>query len=250
MKDSFIMYRSYVEALMELPDEQRLHLLDAIMAFGLDGKEPALEGVEKALFILIRPQIMANNTRYENGKKGAEYGALGGRPRKNTGEKPQENPEITPKKPQENPTETPNVNVNENVNVNVNENGVYSAPAREDTTGLEKFIERWGINATGMDNYSAGKASGTDWEAVSARVEKSAYLQQQKSLTFYIRHAGEILEGYYDDFVRPPNPPNERNGPRTSIYDAEGLAKMAEYDRIMERNEQRRRQRAQSGGNT
>ena len=98
-----------------------------------------------------------------------------------------------------------------------------NARAREDTTALEAFIRRWEINASGMDNYSAGKAAGIDWDALSAKVERSAYLQQQKSLTFYIRHAGEIVEGYYDDFRKPP--PTQQ--------DPERERRLAEYDAAM-----------------
>lgn len=104
-----------------------------------------------------------------------------------------------------------------------------NAPAREDTTALDRFIRRWGINASGMDNYSAGKAAGIDWAEISAKVEKSAYLRQQKSLTFYIRHAGEIAEGYYDDFRRPPHAPPDAQAQQ----DAERERRLAEYDAAM-----------------
>lgn len=104
-----------------------------------------------------------------------------------------------------------------------------NAPAREDTTALEKFIRRWGINASGMDNYSAGKAAGIDWEEISAKVEKSAYLRQQKSLTFYILHAGKIAEGYYDDFHKPPSAEEERR----ARYEADRARSLAEYDAAM-----------------
>lgn len=246
MKDSFILFSENQEQIDMLSDEQAGVLFKAIFAYASDKALPEMDALTKMAFSFMRAAMDRTDERYQKRiETNRENGRLGGRPPKKSDEKT----ETETEKPNgffQNPPEPDPVPVRDPVP----ERGVYSAPAREDTTGLEKFIERWGINATGMDNYSAGKASGTDWEAVSARVEKSAYLQQQKSLTFYIRHAGEILEGYYDDFVRPPNPPNERNGPRTSIYDAEGLAKMAEYDRIMERNEQRRRQRAQSGGKT
>lgn len=104
-----------------------------------------------------------------------------------------------------------------------------NAPAREDTTALDRFIRRWGINASGMDNYSAGKAEGIDWAEISAKVEKSAYLRQQKSLTFYIRHAGEIAEGYYDDFHKPPSAEEERR----ARYEADRARSLAEYDAAM-----------------
>ena len=111
MRESFVFYQSFYEALKELPDDVRLKLYDMISVYALTGEEPDCNGIEKAVFSLIKPQIKANNQRYKNGCNAAEFGVRGGRPRK-----PQENPEETPNKPQENPKKTPNENVNENVN--------------------------------------------------------------------------------------------------------------------------------------
>ena len=115
MYDSMIFYRSFYEAISKLEPSLQLEIYNAIFDYGLCEEELALSPMACAIFELIKPQIDANNRRRENGKKGAEYGKLGGRPKK-------ENPEITPRKPQGNPTETPNVNYNVNVNVNENEN--------------------------------------------------------------------------------------------------------------------------------
>ena len=62
----------------------------------------------------------ANNKKYVNGQKGAEYGKLGGRPKKN-----KENPiGVIEKNPNGLLEKTPNVNVNENVNDNEKEKEV------------------------------------------------------------------------------------------------------------------------------
>lgn len=125
MTKSFVFYQSFHEALKELPLEQYGKVMFAINEYALSGIEPELAGVEKALFILIKPQIDANSRRRENGKQG-------GRPRdikpvvieNDTEEKPMviENCENIKPMVIENATEKkPNVNVNENVNVNVNE---------------------------------------------------------------------------------------------------------------------------------
>ena len=132
MKDSMIFYKSFIDALNELPDEDRLKLYDAIFAFGIYGTEPELSGIDAAVFTLVRPQIEANNRKYENGVKG-------GRPKNQTETKtkPNHNQTITKSKPNNNLTETkqkpnqnqsitkpkPNVNVNVNDNDNDNENG-------------------------------------------------------------------------------------------------------------------------------
>lgn len=116
-RDSLVFYRSFYEAIKELPRDVQGEIYTAIMEYGLYGKEiEQLKPIARSIFALIKPQIDANNKKYVSGKKGGEYGHLGGRPKK------ENNPKETPKKPQENPKETPNVNVNENVNVNDNGN--------------------------------------------------------------------------------------------------------------------------------
>lgn len=78
-------------------------MLTAIVEYGLYGETNSARGsVTKAILELVKPQIDRDRNLYENGRKGAEYGALGGRPKK-----PQGNPKETPEKPQGNPKETP-----------------------------------------------------------------------------------------------------------------------------------------------
>ncbi|UKI42077.1 MAG: hypothetical protein L6V95_03540 [Candidatus Melainabacteria bacterium] len=80
-------------------------MYDLILNFALNDEEIETKyEICSQLFTLIKPQLSANNKRYEDGKKG-------GRPKKiKTGG-------FSEKKPNVNE----NVNENENVNVNVNE---------------------------------------------------------------------------------------------------------------------------------
>lgn len=87
-RDSICFYRSFYDAIKALPKKYQAQALDAVLAYGLDGIEPTdADGVTQAIFALIRPQIDANNKRYINGKKGAEHGNKGGRPKNEKREK-------------------------------------------------------------------------------------------------------------------------------------------------------------------
>lgn len=232
MRESFIFYSSFGALIELLPSKKRLAIYEAIYHYGALQKEAdfSADPQQDAVWRSILPQLKANQKRYENGKKGAESGVLGGAPIGNSNAR-KTTPKTTPDPVAESgekttPKTTPNVNDNVNPYQDLQKGKRRkgeSARAREDTTALEAFIRRWGINASGMDNYSAGRAAGIDWDALSAKVERSAYLQQQKSLTFYIRHAGEIAEGYYDDFRKPP--PTQQ--------DPERERRLAEYDAAM-----------------
>lgn len=70
MRDSVVFYRSFYEAIKMLPAEQFKASALAILEYGLDGKEPEAEGIERTVFCMAKPQIDANNRRYENGTKG------------------------------------------------------------------------------------------------------------------------------------------------------------------------------------
>lgn len=113
MRNSFIFYRSFAEAANTLTEKERLRLYDSIVKYALDDEPPQLSGAASGLFYLIKPQIDANNKRFENGRRG-------GRPKE-----PKDNQKETKPKPNHNQTITkaePNDNDNVNVNVNVNDN--------------------------------------------------------------------------------------------------------------------------------
>ena len=110
-RESFIFYRSFFDALIDMDKENQADCLMAIADYALNGKEPKMTPAVRMFFTLIKPQLDANQKKYESGCKGGKFGKFGGRPKKN--------PKETPQKPQENPKETPNDNDNDNVNDNV-----------------------------------------------------------------------------------------------------------------------------------
>ena len=109
MRESFIFYRSFYEALEGMDKESQADCLMALAKYALTGETGEMKPVVKMFLMMAKPQIDANNKRFENGCKGGEFGKLGGRPRKTPIEEKEENenPKITPKKPLKNPTETP-----------------------------------------------------------------------------------------------------------------------------------------------
>ena len=70
-RDSFIFYRSFLEAIKCMPSEVQAEIYPAIVEYALNGKEPkGLSDIAKGVFILIKPVMDANNARSEGGKKG------------------------------------------------------------------------------------------------------------------------------------------------------------------------------------
>lgn len=103
-RNGFVFYQSWWTAIVNLPRDIQGEVLTAIIEYGLYGETTDnLKPIARTVLELVKPQIDANNTKYENGKKGAEYGKLGGRPNKSeTPKKPQQNPKKTPEKPLKN----------------------------------------------------------------------------------------------------------------------------------------------------
>ena len=135
-RDSFIFYRSFFEASKPLPAEDRIKLLDAIFEYGLNENQIELPALAEAMFCLIKPQLSANHKRFKNGKKGKDYGKLGGRPKK----KSRGYLGVS----DSNPKLTPNNNVNLNLNPNVNENvnkEVASLPLWLPVNDWKDFLE-------------------------------------------------------------------------------------------------------------
>lgn len=95
MKDGFVFYRSFREAIRELPEEERLKCYEVILDYALDEVVPNEVGISSAIFKLIKPQIDANNKRYENGKKGGRGNRTETKPKPNT------NQDVTNNEPKE-----------------------------------------------------------------------------------------------------------------------------------------------------
>ena len=128
MRDSFIFYRSFYEAIKDLQRDIQGEIYTAIMEYSLYGKETDnLKPVARSIFTLIKPQIDVNNKRFDNGCKG-------GRPlKKETKEKPNNNQKETKEKPNDND------NVNDN-NINKESTNVdkKESPPKSD---YERFNE-------------------------------------------------------------------------------------------------------------
>lgn len=124
-RDSFIFYRSFYEAISELPKENQADTYNAIMQYALDQEEIELTGISKAIFSLVKPQLDANYKKYENGKqKKSKTEAKQKQIKSKTGT-------------------NVNDNVNENVNVNVNDNDNVSDSCVD---GLQEVIEFYNQN--------------------------------------------------------------------------------------------------------
>ena len=124
-RDSFIFYRSFYEAISELPKENQADTYNAIMQYALYQKEIELTGISKAIFSLVKPQLDANYKKYENGK--------------------QKKSKTEAKQKQTKSKIGTNVNVNDNVNenVNVNDNDNVSDSCVD---GLQEVVEFYNQN--------------------------------------------------------------------------------------------------------
>lgn len=129
-RDSFIFYRSFYEAISELPKENQADTYDAIMQYALNQKEIELTGISKAIFSLVKPQLDANYKKYENGKQ----------------KKSKKEAKV---KQNENKAET-NVNDNENVNVNDNDNDNVGDSCVD---GLQEVIDFYSNNIGFLNPY-------------------------------------------------------------------------------------------------
>lgn len=69
MRDSTIIYRSFYEAIIEIPPTNQAEVWKAIFEFSLNFKEIELSGISKTIFTLIKPQLEANIKRYKSGIK-------------------------------------------------------------------------------------------------------------------------------------------------------------------------------------
>lgn len=143
--NSFLCYRSYIDAVKVLPIDKRWDFFEKVCSYSLDGTAPEFsEDIEKAMFKLMKANLDSCGKRYianvENGKKG-------GRPakkndEKNPTKKPTETQGLNPQKPKVKTHENLNKDDNDNVNDNYHpttEEGALSAPPPSGTKNEERF---------------------------------------------------------------------------------------------------------------
>lgn len=186
-RETFIFYRSFRDAFNALDKDVRLRMYEAVINYGLDLIEPHFEGIEKVLWTLIRPQLEANNKRFENGCKG---GAPMGN--QNARKQPKDNRETTKKQPRNNQKQ-PNNNNNNNNNENVND-------IRTLKTSFK--VSSFGANDAPADpkiDFEKIKGSWNDEAQKSHSLMpklRSMQKQRQKQIAARIREYGE--EVFFD----------------------------------------------------
>lgn len=116
--DSFVFYRSFLDAINEMNDSERLEAFEAICNYAIYGKDTAVESpIARVLMYSAKPLIDSNREKRENGKKGGR-------------------PKIKPKEPDEKTTGFVEKNqwlkkIESNENENVYESESESASVSE-----------------------------------------------------------------------------------------------------------------------
>ena len=120
-KNSFVFYDSFLSAMKHLNDAEFRECVLKIRDYALDGvDEESSSPMVNVIMALAKPNLDSARRRYmasvENGKKGAEFGKLGGAPKGNQNARK--------KQPQKQPLDVDvNEDVEEDVNKEVNVNG-------------------------------------------------------------------------------------------------------------------------------
>ena len=136
-KNSFVFYDSFLSAMKLLNDAEFRECVLRIRDYALEGiDEESQSPYVNIIFAMAKPNLDSARRRYEvaveNGKKGAEFGKLGGAPKGNQNAR-KNNPQSIPKQPLD-------VDANEDVDVNEDENDdIDENDAADGTSGKQGF---------------------------------------------------------------------------------------------------------------
>lgn len=185
MRNSFVFYGSWWEAIKNLPRDVQGDVLTAIIEYGLTGVTTGqLKPIAKAMLAMAKTQIDINNQRFENGKKGGR--------KKTSNNQTETNP-----KPSSNQTET---NPKPNVNVNDNDIKEISLSRDKEIPQLEKDIKMPldECHAYILKNYS-------QWvETVTMNIRSSGFPDfTMDSFKDYLRRFFEKLKNEGEDGKSP-----------------------------------------------
>ena len=139
-KNSFVFYDSFLSAMKHLSDAEFRECVLKIRDYALEGvDEESSSPMVNVIMAMAKPNLDSARRRYmasvENGKKGAEYGKLGGAPKGNQNAR-KNNPQSTPKQPLDVDVND-DVEVDENVNEEVNVKGDDDGDAPSGSIGFQ-----------------------------------------------------------------------------------------------------------------
>ena len=200
-RESFIFYRSFFDSLVGMDDATQGRCLMAMADYALNGMEPVMTPEVRMFFTLVKPQIDANNKRYENGSKG-------GRPK---------NQNKTKTKPNDNQNETElEPNVNDNVNDNAKKENILKEKNQKPT--LQEVIDYCQERNNGVDankwfdyytanGWKVGRNPMKDWKATVRTWERNnphttqqvndedANLSREERFQLFLKRCGVKKEG-------------------------------------------------------
>lgn len=176
-RNQFTFYRSYYEAVRELPKKEQSAVMLAICAYALDEEEPNLTGTAKAIFSLVRPTLDASRRKAISGKSGGE--------RKQTESKTEANDKQTARE-KENKKENKNKKENECYKPQTPKRVVFVPPSLEDVTAYCKERGNSVDPQAFIDFYTSkgwmvGKNQMKDWKA-SVRTWEKGRAEKPKSV--------------------------------------------------------------------
>ena len=142
-KNSFVFYDSFLSAMKHLSDAEFRECVLKIRDYALEGvDEESSSPMVNVIIAMAKPNLDSAKRRYmasvENGKKGAEYGKLGGAPKGNQNARK--------KQPQKQPLDVDvNDDVEEDVNEEVNVNGDDDGDNPSGSIGLQSSFSNFSI---------------------------------------------------------------------------------------------------------
>ena len=195
-KKSFVMYDSFLSAMKHLNDAEFRECVLRIRDYALEGNEEESESpMVNVIMALAKPNLDSARRRYmasvENGKKGAEFGELGGAPKGNKN--------ASKKQPLKQPLDVDvddNDNVNEDVDVDVNvevevevddyTNADVNNDAESTPTGLESS---YNTSIQGVNNQIENDSE--QFEDREEKIEPLKEVDSSQSNSCNVRAAGK-----------------------------------------------------------
>lgn len=201
-RKQFTWYRSYYDALKEIPAEEFRAIVLAVCAYALDGEEPELSGVARAIFTLIRPTLEVGRSKAENRSR-TEQTSISAEQTGNRPEQTKNKPEQTENKRKQTgnkPKQTRKEKEKEKEREKESENDSYCSPPppsgpkrfvpptlaevqsyvaeRQSPVDPQGFIDfyaskGWMVGKTPMKDWKAACRNAETWERWS-RTEASA----------------------------------------------------------------------------